>query len=113
MGWLAFAPALAVLAYGWWRVRRDWILPCHELEEMVGALNAERTPRTFLIGGSVRVRHIALALEQLALRESALRARVQEGEFGVQTIVGAMADGLVVADRQRRVRLMNRAFREA
>ena len=38
---------------------------------------------------------------------------MQEGEFGVQTIVGAMADGLVVADRQRRVRLMNRAFREA
>jgi two-component system phosphate regulon sensor histidine kinase PhoR len=113
MGWLAFALALAVLAYGWWRVRRDWILPCRELEQLVGALNAERVPRTFLIGGGARVRHIALALEQLALRESALRARVQEGEFGVLAIVGAMADGLVVADRQRRVRLMNRAFREA
>src|SRR5450432_3713159 len=112
MGWLAFALALAVLAYGWWRVRRDWILPPRELEQVVSALTAERMPPTFLIGGSARLRHIALALEQLALRESALRARVQEGEFGVQAIVGAMADGLVVADRQQRIRLMNRAFRE-
>jgi two-component system phosphate regulon sensor histidine kinase PhoR len=113
MDWLAFALALAALGYGSWRVRRDWILPCRELEQMVTVLTAKRMPRTFLIGGSARVRHIALALEHLALRESALRARVQEGEFGVQAIVGAMADGLVVADRQRRIRLMNRAFREA
>jgi len=112
MGWLAFALALAALAYGWWRVRRDWILPCRELEQLVGTLTAERMPRTFLIGGSSSVRGIALDLEQLALRESALRARVQEGEFGVQAIVGALADGLVVADGQRRIRLMNDAFRE-
>jgi two-component system, OmpR family, phosphate regulon sensor histidine kinase PhoR len=58
------------------------------------------------------VRGLALALEQLALREGALRARVQEGEFGVQAIVGALADGLVVADRERRIRLMNDAFRQ-
>ena len=69
-------------------------------------------PRTFLIGGNSSVRGIALDLEQLALRENALRARVQEGEFGVQAIVGALADGLVVADGRRRIRLMNHAFRE-
>jgi two-component system, OmpR family, phosphate regulon sensor histidine kinase PhoR len=113
MGWLAFALVLAVLAYGWWRVWRDWIVPCRELEQVVGALSAERMPRTFLIAGSARVRGIALALEQLALREGALRLRAQEGEFGVQAIVGALADGLVVADGQRNIRLMNRAFREA
>ena len=39
-------------------------------------------------------------------------AREQEGEFGVQAIVGALADGLVVADRERRIRLMNDAFRQ-
>ena len=112
MGWLAFALTLMVLAYGWWRVWRGWIRPCRELEEMVGEMNATRTPRTFLIGGSARVRRLALALEQLALRQGALRARVQEGEFGVQAIVGALADGLVVADGQRRIRLMNGAFRQ-
>jgi two-component system, OmpR family, phosphate regulon sensor histidine kinase PhoR len=46
------------------------------------------------------------------MREGALRARVQEGEFGVQAIVGALADGLVVADGDRRIRLMNDAFRQ-
>jgi two-component system phosphate regulon sensor histidine kinase PhoR len=112
MGWFAFALALMVLAYGWWRVWRGWIRPCRELQQMLGEMNAARTPRTFLIGGSARVRGLALALEQLALREGALRARVQEGEFGVQAIVGALADGLVVADGQRRIRLMNGAFRQ-
>jgi two-component system phosphate regulon sensor histidine kinase PhoR len=112
MGWLAFVLALAVLAYGGWRVWRDWISPARELEELVGDLSAARTPRTFLISGSARLRGTAIALEQIALREGALRARVQEGEFGVQAIVGALADGLVVADGERRVRLMNDAFRQ-
>lgn len=112
MGWFAFALALALLAYGWWRVWRDWIAPSRELEQMVRELNEGRAPRTFLIGGSRGARRIALALEQLALRESALRARVQEGEFGVQAIVGALADGLVVANGERRIRLMNDAFRQ-
>ena len=35
---------------------------------------------------------------------------VSRNEFGVQAIVGALADGLVVADGQRRIRLMNDAF---
>lgn len=113
MGWLLFALALALLVYVWWRVWRDWILPGRELERIVAALTAARMPRTFLVGGDTRLRSIALALEQLALREEALRARAEEGEFGVQAIVGALADGLIVADGQRRIRLMNRAFREA
>ena len=112
MGWLAFALALAVLAYAWWWVWRNWILPCRDLAAMIRELNEARMPRTFLIGGSSCLRGTALALEQLALREGALRARVQEGEFGVQAIVSALADGLVVADGQRRIRLMNDAFRK-
>jgi two-component system phosphate regulon sensor histidine kinase PhoR len=112
MGWFAFALALAALLYFWWRVQRDWIAPSRELEQIVSDLNNERAPRTFLIGGSPGLRGIALALEQLALREGALRARVQENDFGVQAIVGALADGLVVADGERRIRLMNDAFRE-
>ncbi len=112
MGWLAFALALVVFAGLWWRMRRDWILPARELEKMVEGLNQGQMPRTFLIGGAPTMRGTALALEQFALRETDLRARVEEGEFGVQAIVGALADGLVVADGERRIRLMNRAFRE-
>ena len=109
MGWLAFA--LALIGFGVRLVaglaRLD---SCHAANSNRWSenMNVARTPRTFLIGGSARMRGLALALEQLALREGALRARVQEGEFGVQAIVGALADGLVVADGQRRIRLMNR-----
>ncbi len=112
MGWLAFALTLGVLVGLWWRVWRDWIRPARELERMMGDLNEGRAPRTFLINGSPCLRGTALALEQLALREGALRARVEEGDFGVQAIVGALADGLVVADGERRLRLMNEAFRQ-
>ena len=112
MGWLAFALAVAALLYTWWHAWHRWFAPSRELEQLVREVAAERAPRTFLIGGSPRMRSIALALEQLALREAALRARVQEGEFGVQAITGALADGLVVADRERRLRLTNKAFCE-
>ncbi len=111
MGWFAFALALVLLASVCWRLWSGWIAPARELEQMLLGLNEGQAPRTFLIGGSGQMRGIALSLEQLALREGALRARVQEGEFGVQAIVGALADGLVVADRERRIRLMNDAFR--
>jgi two-component system, OmpR family, phosphate regulon sensor histidine kinase PhoR len=112
MGWFAFALALVLLGYTWWRVRRDWIVPGRELEQIVRAVNEGRAPRTFLIGGSACLRGTALALEQLALREGALRVRAQEGEFGVQAIIGALADGIVVADGKRRIRLTNEAFRQ-
>ena len=71
----------------WWWVWHGWIQPGRELEQLVNEVAAERVPRTFIIGGSERMRGIALALEQLALRERLLRARVQESEFGVQAIV--------------------------
>jgi two-component system, OmpR family, phosphate regulon sensor histidine kinase PhoR len=113
MGWFAFALLLAVSAYLGWRVWRDWVSPWRELEEVVAALTNKRMPRTFLISGSACARAIAIALEQLALRQEKLRSLVEEGEFGLQAIVGALPDGLLVADPQRRIRLMNRAFREA
>jgi two-component system phosphate regulon sensor histidine kinase PhoR len=112
MGWIAFALALAALLYLWWHFWRGWIGPGRELEDLVSQVAAERTPRTFLVGGNPGIRRTALALEQIALRERLLRARLEEGEFDVQTIVGSLADGLVVADRERRIRLTNRAFSE-
>src|SRR5690348_14565964 len=112
MGWIAFAVALAAVLYLSWRIWHGWLTPARDLEELAKDVVAERTPRTFLVGGNPTLRRIAFALEQLAGRERELRVRVQEGEFGVQAIVGALADGLVVADRARRIRLTNVAFRQ-
>src|SRR5689334_10417495 len=113
MGWFAFAFAVVVLLTVWWQLWRRWIQPTRDLKTLIEDVTAEKMPRTFLIGGSARLRAIALALEQLARREAQLRTRVQAGEFGVQAIVGTLADGLVVVDRERHIRLTNRAFREA
>ncbi|HEY5037291.1 MAG TPA: ATP-binding protein [Chthoniobacterales bacterium] len=112
MGWIAFALAAALLLYGGWRIWREWILPTRHLDKLVADLSAGKTPATFLIGERGRMRRIGLALEEVSLRQKELRARVEESEFGAQAITGAMADGVVVSDGKRRVRLMNRAFRE-
>ena len=113
-GWIWFAVAVAVAAlfYASWRVWREWIAPTRHLDRLVQALNANETPSTFLIGERGRMRRIGLALEEISLRQKSLRARAEAGEFGVRVITGAMADGVVVTDGARRVRLVNRAFGE-
>ena len=35
---------------------------------------------------------------------------MREGEFSVQAILGAMLDGLIVVDEERRIQMMNPAF---
>lgn len=114
MGWIWFALAVAValLLYATWRVWSEWIAPTRHLDRLVQAINANEKPTTFLIGDRGRMRRIGLALEEIYLRQKKLSARAEEGEFGVQAITSAMADGVVVADGERRIRLMNRAFRE-
>lgn len=109
---VALAFTVALLLYGTWRVWREWIAPTRHLDRLVEAVNANEQPATFLIGDRGRMRRIGLAMEEIALRQKSLSARAEEGEFGVQAITSAMAEGVVVADGQRRIRLMNPAFRE-
>ncbi|MBA3961009.1 MAG: PAS domain-containing protein [Chthoniobacterales bacterium] len=112
MGWIAFVLAVALVVYGSWRVWREWILPARHLDRLVRAINARETPATFLIGERGRMRQIGLGFEEVFLRDRELQTQAQKREFGVQAITGAMADGLVVSDGERRIRLANRAFRE-
>ncbi|MGI8430931.1 MAG: ATP-binding protein [Chthoniobacterales bacterium] len=112
MGWAAFALAMALLLYGSWRAWHEWIGPTRHLDQLVRSLQENETPATFLIGERGRMRRIGLALEEIMLRQQELRAQVEEREFGVQAITGAMADGVVVVDGERRLRLTNKAFRE-
>jgi two-component system phosphate regulon sensor histidine kinase PhoR len=103
---LAGAVLLGLAMLVWWR----WITPWRSLEHLAEALINEQTPRTFLISGNRRARRIGLSLETLADRHRELEKRVQEGEFSVQAVFGAMLDGLVVVDERRRIRMMNREF---
>jgi two-component system phosphate regulon sensor histidine kinase PhoR len=112
MGWVAFCGLAAVVIIAAVVIWRRWIGPWQDAEELVDAISAGRPPRKFLISANARAQRVGLALEKLGDRQSALAERVREGELSTQTVFGAMLDGLVVVDGQRRVRLMNRAFRQ-
>lgn len=93
-------------------MRRKWILPWHSLEELVRAIGKARQPRTFLIDGGVVPRRVGIALEEIFNRQKELNRQITEREAGVQTVLTAMQDGLLVVDAHRRVTLFNRAFQD-
>ena len=111
MGWLAFCGLAAVVILAVVVIWRRWIGPWQDAEELLDAISAGQTPRKVLISANARAQRVGLALEKLGDRQRALEEKVREGELSTQTVFGAMLDGLVVVDGQRRVRLMNRAFR--
>jgi two-component system, OmpR family, phosphate regulon sensor histidine kinase PhoR len=113
MGWLAFCLLAAVFLATWLVVWRKWIAPWKDVEELSRAIAEQRPPRKFLISANPQSRSIGLTLERLVDRHRELEERFREGEFSVQAVFGAMLDGLVVVDDQRRVRMMNREFRRA
>src|SRR4051812_48950186 len=112
MGWVAFF-ALAALgliaAIAFWR---KWIAPWKDAHELADAVVAQRPPRKVLISGNPEAHRVGLALEQLMDGRRDLEKRVRESESSVQTVLGAMLDGLAVVDDRRMVRLMNRQFRD-
>lgn len=111
MGWIAFS-VLAVVFFATALVAwRRWIAPWKDVEELSQAVVEKRPPRKFLISANPQSRRTGLALETLTDRQRELEERFREGESSVQAVFGAMLDGLVVVDDQRRVRMMNRESR--
>ena len=95
-----------------WLVWQKWISPWKTIRELIGDIRRLRRPRTYLISGANAPRQVALALENLFDRQQELEAQLSERVSGTQTIVTAMQEGLLVVDANRRIRLVNRAFRE-
>ena len=110
MGWVAFTLLLVAVIIGAVHVWRRWIDPWREVDELLGSIAETRPPRKFLMTGNLRATEIGRSMEEIALRLRDLEQRVQEGEFSVQAVFGAMLDGLVVVDAARRVRMSNREF---
>jgi two-component system, OmpR family, phosphate regulon sensor histidine kinase PhoR len=111
MGWVAFfflAAAALIAAIATWR---KWIAPWKDAGELADAIRERRAPRKFLISGNPEARRLGLTLEELLEKRGGLEKRVEESESSVQTIFGAMLDGLAVIDERRDVRLTNREFR--
>jgi two-component system, OmpR family, phosphate regulon sensor histidine kinase PhoR len=105
MAWIAFfflAGILIVMSILLWR---RWGAPWRELEDLVESVVNSRAPRAFLINANKRAHRIGLALEKLAQQETERDHRMQIAEKSLQTILGAMPDGLLVVDDRRRVQL--------
>jgi two-component system phosphate regulon sensor histidine kinase PhoR len=110
MSWLflgVICVVFATIALVAWRM---WIAPWRKLEEIIGQISRGEAPRTFLIDGAAEPRRAGLALEPLFARQQELDRQIAQREFGTQTILGAMQDGLLAVDTHRRIVLMNLTF---
>jgi two-component system, OmpR family, phosphate regulon sensor histidine kinase PhoR len=110
MWWFIVALAAAGLAAIWLWVYRRWIAPWSQAEQLVDAILNHRAPGSFLLSANPSGQRLGLALEKLWNRQRELIERMRESEFSVQAILGAMLDGLVVLDEQRRIQMTNPAF---
>ncbi len=113
MNWLVIGVGIAaLLIVVWLRVRRRWVEPWSELEELVTSIISRRAPRKFLMTANPRANILGLALEKLSDKQRELEVTATQGTNSLQSILGALPDGLALVDHQRRIQVMNPQFRE-
>jgi len=102
------AIVLGLVSVAFWK---RWVEPWRELEELVADIISRKAPRKFLMTGNRRANALGLSLEKFADRQRALERDASEGNISLQTILGALPDGLAIVDERRRLRLVNAEFR--
>ena len=112
MWWLALGLACLLLAAASWVVWRKWVAPWEHIQELARQIAQGERPRTFLVDGGLEAKKVGLALENVFARQERLASQNAGRQSGTQTILRAMQDGLLVVDRNRRVTLVNEAFRQ-
>ena len=110
MWWLLIAVVCVLVAgcalISW----RKWIAPWQRIDELVSQIAGGERPRTFLVDGGTQAQRVGLALETIFERQQQLDQQIVGRESGMQTILGAMQDGLLVVNARRHIALMNRTF---
>jgi two-component system phosphate regulon sensor histidine kinase PhoR len=112
MFWFLLLVAIGSTVAVSYLVWRKWIAPWSRIGELVEGIAGEGTPRTFVIRGGSMPRRVAIAVEKIFDRQRQLAQQVSEGASGIETILGAMQDGLLVVDAARHVTLANNTFAE-
>src|SRR5207302_6356232 len=100
MGWFAFFALAAVVLITAVALWRKWISPWKDARELAEAVVEQRPPRKFLISGNPEAQRVGLVLETLMDRRGELEKRVRESESSVETVLGAMLEGLAVVDER-------------
>jgi two-component system, OmpR family, phosphate regulon sensor histidine kinase PhoR len=110
--WLLFAAIVGSTTAIIYFIRRKWIAPWGEMEQLVKQVGRGEQPRTFLIDGSSDARRVSVALEEILTRQRELDRQIGERESGQRAIFSAMQNGLLVVDAQTRLALVNPALCE-
>ncbi|MEI8340884.1 MAG: ATP-binding protein [Verrucomicrobiota bacterium] len=99
--------AVVVGASVWfWKFSRHW----RHLERIIGDLAEGRQPAGFVFLGSNRFGKLARKLELLAAEQKGIRKRIEEENFNFEAILTSMAEGVLVVDKEHRIRLVNDSF---
>ena len=100
----------AAIAAAWWFFHRKFVRHWRHLEQWLDDLAAGRPPGSavFLDGG--RFAALTHPLEKLAAEQARLRGQSAREEFNLRTILGSMAEGVMVVDAQHVLRLVNPSF---
>jgi two-component system, OmpR family, phosphate regulon sensor histidine kinase PhoR len=109
MMWWCVATALIVLAAVLF-VRRKWIAPWRELEQLVAQIARGDRPRTFLVSGNRHAWRIGVALEDLLAKQRDLDQQLSQTRAENHGIFAALSDAFLVVDADQRVRFSNPAF---
>lgn len=112
MFWIVLAAIVGSTIGVVYLVRRKWIAPWREMEQLVRQVGRGEQPRTFLINGSSEARRVSVGLEEILMRQRELDRQIGERASGQKAILFAMQDGLLVVDGQSRLASVNPAFCE-
>jgi len=112
MSWVLFAAIVGstiTIVYVFWR---KWVAPWPQIERLVRQVGCGEQPRTFIIDGAEKAQQVAIALENILIRQRELDREAANRSSEQRAIFSAMSDGLLVLDGEHRIALFNRTFQE-
>lgn len=104
---IIFITALVSAVWFYWRV----YLPLRRVRRLSLAIAHGQPARGFVRQGAFGIREIIKDLEQIETSLSQLRAQAQSEGYGLKAVLASMAEGVILTDSHRVIRLANGAFR--
>jgi two-component system phosphate regulon sensor histidine kinase PhoR len=98
---------LAAAAFAYFRL----YLPIQRIRQLTRDLAAGRPGSGYVAHGAWGLRGIITDLEAVDAALTALRSQAQSEGYGLKTILASMAEGVIITDQNRVIRMANGAFR--
>jgi two-component system phosphate regulon sensor histidine kinase PhoR len=112
-GWIDFLNGLIILvvlaaaAFVYFRL----FLPIQRIRQLTRDLAAGRAGSGYVANGAWGLRGIITDLETVDAALTRLRSQAQSEGYGLKTILASMAEGVIITDQKRVIRMANGAFR--